>query len=311
MKINSTTAIDRSLHGGPPSPTVLSRTRPVATSHSPMLLKTIYELPSATPNELPQSLAELYDGDLGLDGPRVFANFVTSIDGVVAIPSVPASSSLISLRSEADRFVMGLLRAHADVVLVGAGTVRAEPQHQWTPEFIYPRLAEDFARVRTTLGLPAHPRLAVITSRGDLEPGMPALDGALVLTTTRGAEQLKRRGLSGATILDAGDGDALAPEALIAALRSEGHGAILSEGGPTVIGQLLERRLLEDLFLTISPVLIGRGRPEARPGLVEGVDLLGDGPPETELVSIRKHRSHIFLRYSVVRRQSQLQQNAA
>jgi hypothetical protein len=103
------------------------------------LLERLYAAPGLAVHGLLSGLAHLYDGDLRFDSPRVYANFVSSIDGVVALPSVDASPSVISRKSDADRFVMGILRACADVVLVGAGTVRAEPDHRWTPEFVYPR----------------------------------------------------------------------------------------------------------------------------------------------------------------------------
>jgi hypothetical protein len=73
---------------------------------------------------------------------------------------------------------------------------------------------------------------------------------------------------------------------------------ILSEGGPTVIGQLLDLHLLEDLFLTISPVVMGRTSSDARLGLGEGVDLLNKDL-SAEVLSVHRHRSHLFLRYSV------------
>jgi riboflavin biosynthesis pyrimidine reductase len=263
------------------------------------LLQTLYDVRGTAGGGLPREIIELYDGGLRLDSPVVFGNFVSSMDGVVALPSVHASPSVISGKSEADKFVMGLLRASADVVLVGAGTVRAEPQHRWTPEFICPQLEGGFARLRAGLGLSAQPRLAVLTSRGDLEPELPGLDGALVITTARGAARLRNRGLSSAAIMEAGE-DVVDLNVLIERLRAEGHGAILSEGGPTVIGQLLERALLDELFLTISPVAIGRTASQPRPGLVEGVDLLRDGPRAAELLSVRRHRSHLFVRYSFV-----------
>ena len=111
-------------------------------------LERLYAVPGPAEDALPPGLAQLYDGGLRLAGSRVFANFVSSIDGVVALPSVDASPSVISRKSEADRFVMGLLRASADVVMVGAGTLRAEPEHRWTPEFINPQAADDYRRLR-------------------------------------------------------------------------------------------------------------------------------------------------------------------
>jgi riboflavin biosynthesis pyrimidine reductase len=263
------------------------------------LLERLYGVGGPAPYELPSGLARLYDGGLGFDGPRVYANFVSSIDGVVALPSMDASPSLISGKSEADRFVMGLLRACADVVLVGAGTLRAEPDHRWTPEFVYPQATDDYTRLRAALGLASEPGLAVLTSSGHLDRETPALEGALVFTTPEGARQLEHRGPFPATVLEVGGGGNLDLGSVIHALRSRGMRMILSEGGPTVIGQLLELQLLDELFLTISPVLMGRTDSEVRPGLAEGVDLLIKGGPEAEVLTVHRHRSHLFVRYSL------------
>jgi riboflavin biosynthesis pyrimidine reductase len=263
------------------------------------LLERLYALPGAAGLGLPSGLARRYDGDLGFTGPRVYANFVSSLDGVVALPSVDESPSVISGKSEADRFVMGLLRACADVVLVGAGTLRAEPDHRWTPEFVYPQANHDYTSLRAALGLPPEPGLAVLTSSGDLDPETPALRGATVFTTPRGARRLERRGAIPATVLEIGGEGHLDLGAVIKELRSRGMKTILSEGGPTVIGQLLDLRLLDELFLTISPVLMGRTPSEVRPGLAEEVDLLPHGGEMAELLSVHRHRSHLFVRYSL------------
>jgi riboflavin biosynthesis pyrimidine reductase len=263
-------------------------------------LERLYAVPGLAGYELPSGLARLYDGGLGFDGPRVYANFVSSIDGVVALPSVQASPSVISAKSEADRFVMGLLRACADVVLVGASTLRAEPDHRWTPEFVYPQGRGDYARLRAALELAPDPRLAVLTSSGDLDPETPALQGAMVITTPGGARELERRGPFPATVLEVEGEGHLDLGRVIHALRSRGMRMILSEGGPTVIGQLLPLGLLDELFLTISPVLVGRTRTELRPGLAEGVDLLHRGVPVAEVLSVHRHGSHLFVRYSLV-----------
>jgi len=78
-----------------------------------------------------------YAGDLGFSEHCLYGNFVASLDGVVALgPEYPSSGSAISGREPADRFVMGLLRAFADAVLIGAGTLRATPTHRWTPEHV-------------------------------------------------------------------------------------------------------------------------------------------------------------------------------
>ncbi len=181
------------------------------------------------------------------------------------------SSQMISGTSEADRFVMGLLRACAGSVLIGAGTLRAAPDSLWTPAYIYPDAATEFAELRRRLGREDDPRLVVLTARGDLDPGHRALEaGALVLTTSLGATapggstsgEFDRRGAGRRSTINMAD--------VIAAIRSEGHEVVLSEGGPTVIGGLLEAGLLDELFLTLSPILAGRSDAGGRPGLVEG-----------------------------------------
>jgi riboflavin biosynthesis pyrimidine reductase len=263
------------------------------------LLQRLFESASPDVGDFPPALEQFYDGVLRFDTPRLFANFVASIDGVVAIPSVDASPSVISAKSEGDRFVMGLLRASADAVLVGASTVRAEPEHRWVPEFVYPRASVDFARLRDVLGLGMEPRLAVVTAGGNLDPTIPALERALIVTTKAGARQVGRDLPPGAEVVVAGGGDHVDLADVVTELRTRGHERVLSEGGPTVVGQLLERGLVDDLFLTISPVLLGRTRAEGRPGLVEGADLLGMGTPPAEIISVRKHRSYLFLRYSL------------
>jgi riboflavin biosynthesis pyrimidine reductase len=261
-------------------------------------LDRLYTAPEFRTNDLPAELERLYDGGLGLSGPRLYANFVSSLDGIVALPSVDASPSVISGKSAADRFVMGLLRACADIVLIGSGTLRAEPDHRWTPQFVYPQLAEEYVNLRKSLGIRSEPKLAVLTSSGDLDPTIPALEGALVFTTRTGARRLNDAPLR-ATVVEMGTGKQLHPGEVIHTLRSQGFGMILSEGGPTVIGQLIRLRLLDELFLTISPIVFGRTRLESRPGLAEGEDLLTRGGAHGELLSAHRHASHLFLRYSL------------
>ncbi len=88
--------------------------------------------------DLPDELARLYGGSLGFATPRLYANFVSTLDGVVAISSVSESNKIIAAGSEADRFLMGLLRAFAGVVVVGSGTLHGSPTGLWAPGGPYP-----------------------------------------------------------------------------------------------------------------------------------------------------------------------------
>ena len=249
---------------------------------------------------LPRALADVYGGDLGFRQPCVYANFVASMDGVTALgPEYPSSGSAISGHDPADRFVMGLLRACADVVLIGAGTLRATPGHLWTPAHVCPAAAGGYAALRRTRGLTADPLLAVVTARGDVPAGHPALRaGALILTTAAGARRLHGQLPPACTIVDLGDGPALPPAEVLAAARARGGSMVLTEGGPRLLGQLAAGGLLDELFLTVSPVLAGRGET-ARPGLVAGLELLPGRAEPAELLTVRRHGSCLFLRYAM------------
>lgn len=91
----------------------------------------LYEEPGPPELELPDELERLYGRGLGFEEPSLVADFVETIDGVVAIPELPASNALIAAGSEADRLLLGLLRAYADAVLVGSGTMLAAPEGTW------------------------------------------------------------------------------------------------------------------------------------------------------------------------------------
>lgn len=264
-----------------------------------MKLQVLFEEPDLPAYPLSSRLRELYGGDLGFSSPRLFANFVSSLDGVVAIGAAPPS--LISAASDADRFVMGLLRACADAVVIGAGTLRAEPHHLWTPGHIYPPEAAAYQELRSALGRTEHPRLVVLTATGDLPASASALElGALVVTTAAGADRLRGRLPAASTVVALSDGEDVEPGRVLRMLRDEGHLVVLSEGGPRLIGELVRAQLLDELFLTLSPVLAGRPSGEGgerRLALVEGAAFSPDALPRASLLSVRREASHLFLRY--------------
>ena len=263
-------------------------------------LERLFDIDEGLRLALPEELETSYGGSFRLDASCVVANLVSSLDGVVAIPSETQSSSIISDRSEADRFVMGVLRACADVVLIGAGTLRASPTSLWTAERVYPSGAAAFAELRARLGAPPRPGLALLTASGSIDVGHPALEeGALVLTTSRGEAHLRERlpGTSEVVVLTGED--AVDVRAAIDLLRGRGHGRILSEAGPTVLGSLLAAGVLDELFLTLSPLLAGRTETEERLGLVEGRAFLPGTRIAGRLTSVRRAGEHLFLRYRI------------
>lgn len=247
---------------------------------------------------LPADLKHLY-GRLGFASPIVYSNFVSSIDGVVTVGSKPSAGSVISGKNPADRFLMGLLRACADAVVVGAGTLRATPGHLWTPAHVYPSLATEFTALRSGLGRSAEPSLVVLTASGEMDFGHPALArGAIVITTDGGAKKIGDRLPRTCELIAMGKGKSLDLRKAIEELRARGLNVVLCEGGPHVMGQLIEESVLDEVFLTLSPVVAGRGE-EPRLGMVEGVELLPTKGDWSKLLSLRKHGEYLFLRYQL------------
>jgi riboflavin biosynthesis pyrimidine reductase len=263
---------------------------------------------------LPQELRELYDGDLQLHAsgaarPLVIANFVSTLDGVVSYEIKNNSGgSTISGSDPADRFIMGLLRASADAVIVGAGTLHdVSAKGLWTPEYTYPDAKRFYAEYRAkTLHRPEYPLLVIVSGRGQLELKRaiirtPAMR-TLVITTSAGRDELTRRG---AAALDSVEVSALssssgsiAPREILQLLQSQfGVKTLLHEGGPTLFGQFLAADAVDELFLTLSPQIAGRERDVTRPALVQGVQFMPDSAPWFQMISVKQQAAHLYLHY--------------
>jgi riboflavin biosynthesis pyrimidine reductase len=262
-------------------------------------LDRLFEAEGLAAAELPAPLEALYGGTFGLDEPLVYTNFVSALDGVVAVPSVPRSNALIAANSDGDRFVMGLLRSFADCVLIGAGTLRASPKGTWLAERVFPDAADAFADLRKSRGQPAKPEIAIISGRGSIDPAHPALaSGALVVTSDEGAERLQGLLPREAGLLALGSKPQLDVPLVVQALRERGHRLILSEAGPHTFGELLAAEVVDELFLTLSPLLAGGRGDDTTYGLVESAELFPPGVP-ARLLSVRRQGQHLFLRYAL------------
>lgn len=256
----------------------------------------LYEAGDLPAYKLPADLHHLY-GRLGFANRVVYSNFVASLDGVVTLGAKPSAGSIISAKYPADRFLMGLLRACADAVLIGAGTLRETPGHLWTPAHVYPDLKTEFLALRSALGRSTEPQLVVVTGSGKLDPSHPALvKGAIVMTTAEGARAIGNRLPKTCEVVALGKRLDLGK--VLADLRSRRLDVVLTEGGPHLIGQLIEAGLLDEAFLTVSPVIAGR-MDDKRLGMVEGVELLPGHGAWSRLSSVRRHADYLFLRYQV------------
>ncbi|KQX07786.1 MULTISPECIES: dihydrofolate reductase family protein [unclassified Leifsonia] len=177
------------------------------------------------------------------DGRGVRMNFVVSLDGASTLEEHSGG-----LGDAEDQRVMSVLRETADVLLVGAGTVRAEGYG----------------------GLPMP--LALVSGSLDIDPGHQVFtdtDAARYVITHAGAPAARREALAAvAEVLVCGE-DAIDLEAALEALAARGHTQVLCEGGPYLFGELMHADLVDELCLSLSPVLVGgdagrilRGAPE-------------------------------------------------
>jgi riboflavin biosynthesis pyrimidine reductase len=259
----------------------------------------LWEAEGLPESSLTVELERIHGGGLGLEEPRVYANFVSTLDGVVAVPPLPRSNRIVAADSAADRFLMGLLRAFADVVLIGSGTLRHSPTGTWLPEKVYPPAADDFRELRRLRGRPAAPEVAVLSGHGSVDPQHPLFaTGAVLLTSHGGAARLEGRLPDATTVLALGAAPVLEPRRVVDALHERGHRLVLSEAGPHTFGALLAGGLVDELFLTVSPLLAGDAGPGSRYRLVEGADLVAERRRRRPL-SVRRHGEHLFLRYAL------------
>ena len=263
---------------------------------------------------LPPGLRDIYDGDLYFqtspaERPYVFANFVSTLDGVVSYAvKGKATGSPISGSDQADHFIMGLLRASADAIMVGARTIHdTEPQSLWTAESIYPDAKQLYAAYRgNVLHKPQSPLLVVVSGSGKLE-----LERAIfrvpeartvVMTTPAGKDALTMAGaakLPSVQIhaLDSSSG-AIDPLAMLRLLHAQyGVRSLLHEGGPSLFGEFMAAQAVDELFLTLSPQIAGRLADAMRPALVQGTEFMPECAPWFQLLSVKQSVYHLYLRY--------------
>lgn len=174
------------------------------------------------------------------------ANMVASADGAASLDGRSGA-----LSGPADRMLFTVLRSLADVILVGAGTVRAERYRPVQAAEIWTGLRPPDAPV---------PTIAVVSGRLDLNPDSKLLTaaapGAQTIVITCAAASPERRAAIARTcrVIEAGP-DSVDLKAAISALHLLGYDSILTEGGPRLLGYLDEAGLVDELCLTTSPVL--------------------------------------------------------
>jgi riboflavin biosynthesis pyrimidine reductase len=239
----------------------------------------------------------------------VIANFVSTLDGVITYRIEGHSGgSDISGSDPADRFIMGLLRASVDAVMVGSRTVHeVSPKHLWIASYVYPEARASYADFRlNVLDKPPNPLVVIVSGSGKLDlqravfrtPEVPAL----IITTPAGREELAKAGANQIASVEIRaietTGGSIDPSAILELLHSQfGIRILLHEGGPTLFGQFVAAEAVDELFMTLAPQIAGRGARTRRPGLVEGEEFLPDTAPWLRLLSVKQRGEYLYLRY--------------
>jgi riboflavin-specific deaminase-like protein len=211
--------------------------------------------------------------------PFVAANMITTLDGRA---SVRGRSK--DLGSEVDSEFLLKLRHRFDAIMVGAGTIRAER---------YGRIVKDpAARARREqIGLPADPLAVIISGRLDLPFDAPIFTcgSGRILVFTSSDAPLPETATS--LSVERIDGEISIEPVLLHLRKNHGVRAVLCEGGPHLYGQLEAADVVDDLFLTTSPELVG-GEPSPR--ILEGS--LAE-PRRKQLEELLEHEGELFARY--------------
>ena len=262
-------------------------------------------------------------GDFGFppkpgDRPWIYVNFVQSLDGITSLLGKRASGAEIS-QSRADRWLMDLLRAHADGLIMGMNTLREEQRNRG-PEsrgIVFQVVEPELLRLREKLGK-GRQRNIFVTRAVDLDLSrLRAFDGDLVdvmiVTSPAGAARLDaRKTHPHVAIIAAGDGEHLNLSAAVRELRQTfGVKYLLCEGGPTLYGRLARADLVDEKFVTVAPFEVGQIVPAEQERLPseQGISPLlrptvfgGPGFTREEMtrwswLSCRKSGDHQFNRY--------------
>jgi riboflavin biosynthesis pyrimidine reductase len=240
--------------------------------------------PAGDPVSAAEALAVARLGALaGPDRPYVFMNFVATLDGRAAL-----DGSTRPLGGPADLEMLLALRDVADAVLRGPGTVRAEG---------YARLVGGAERrtARAAAGLAEDPPAVLISRRFDIPWGaglFAAPRQPVIVYTSAGAVTATPEVAAPVEIVELAP---CTPAAALADLRARGIGALLSVGGPTLFRGLLAAGLVDELFLTLTPVLTA---DHLETGVLSGPRL--ETPSRAELRWILRSEQELFLRYAIL-----------
>jgi riboflavin-specific deaminase-like protein len=244
------------------------------------------------PNGTPIPVEAVY-GDLSLpepppDRPYVVTNMVSTVDGKITVAGRAAG-----IGSPVDQLLMRYLRAAADAVLQGAETVRRENPDFCLPDFLAAR--------RQARGWPPHPLGVVVSRSADLPLTLRLLQpGArTVVFVPQSAPADRVAALAGRVTVRVVGTDQVEIGAMLRQLRQEfGVRWLVLEGGPILNYAFFSQGLVDEVFWTIAPKIVGGTGAESKT-MVEGPPFPPDRPVRLDLLSCFANGAELFLRYRV------------
>jgi riboflavin biosynthesis pyrimidine reductase len=267
----------------------------------------LFEDDSSTSYSLPEPLRSIYGGDWHVpefsNRPYIYSNFVQSRDGRVSF-SVPGhmGGGDVSGFNQHDVWLMGLLRARADAVVMGDTTLKIESEHLWTCDYIYPTDPSLFLELRRLENRLDCPLQVFLSQGGDLNTDANVFSQKhlhiVVATTARGAERAREiRCQAKIEVLALGE-ETVDIARLCSVLYADYRvKTLLCEGGPRAYGSFIAAERIDEEFLTLAPTVIGNDASKFfRPSLVEGVAFMPGSHPVSRPVSLRRVGDHLFLR---------------
>ena len=253
---------------------------------------------------LPAALQAVYGGDWQLPPSLyVYSNFALSRDGRISYNQAGhMGGGDISGFCQHDQWLMGLLRARADAVIMGDTTLRVEPEHLWTSDYIFPEEAAQWAALRQQEQRQPYPLAVFLSLTGKIDPSVKVLQHPemRVLIATTSAGLAAAQGLQDCPAqprsVALGEEQVDIPALLTLLEQEYGVRSLLCEGGPGAYASMLAAQCIHEEFLTLCPRIVGSAAASPRPGLLEGAAFDAVNPPESHPVSLRRAGHHLFLR---------------
>ena len=255
---------------------------------------------------LPDSFRLIYPGDWQLhsrtDRPFVFTNFAQSRDGRVSYnePGISTGGDVTRFNAH-DRWLMGLARSRADAVMMGDVTVKVEGDHLWSAEFICPSDAQAFTNLRRTEKRRPLPFLVVLSYDGNIGYDQAAFQDPhqhIILATTHKGAQVAQdvHCTARMDVLDLGESTVDLHRLMQVLYHDYRVQHLLCEGGPHVMGGMLNAGLVDEEFVTICPTFVGRDPNHFRPSYTEGVAWLPGNAPYSQPVTLHRAGDFLYMR---------------